>query len=237
MDRFEMTDKLSQKANVSYEEAKAALEASNWDLLDAMILLENKKAGRWADGENNTANVENNADEVNVESDMYDSDDENDYADEEVEEEAPAGTEEKHENDNTNKTHSNCCEDKAKHTNKSANTYGTKEKKDKENTINLTIQSVIDFFARLVAKGNRNYLEVSRKGEKLISIPLTLLVILVLLFAITVPLFIISLFLGCRYRFVGEDIGASGANKVLDVASDKAEQLKETVKDKINENM
>lgn len=234
MDRFEMTDKLSQKANVSYEEAKAALEASNWDLLDAMILLENKKAGRWADGEDNTANVENNADEVNAQSDMYGSDDENDYADDQVEEEAPAGTEEKHENDNANKTHSNCCEDKAK--NKSANTCGTKEKKDKENNINMTIQSVIDFFARLVAKGNRNYLEVSRKGEKLISIPLTLLVILVLLFAITVPLFIISLFLGCRYRFVGEDIGSSGANKVLDVASDKAEQLKETVKDKINEN-
>ena len=233
MDRFEMTDKLSQKAEVSYEEAKAALEASNWDLLDAMILLENKKAGRWADDENNTAN-EDYADEVNVESDMYDSDDENDYADYQVEEEAPACAEEKRESDDTCKTHSNCCEDKAK--NKSANTCGTKEKKDKENNINMTIQSVIDFFARLVAKGNRNYLEVSRKGEKLISIPLTLLVILVLLFAITVPLFIISLFLGCRYRFVGEDIGSSGANKVLDVASDKAEQLKETVKDKINEN-
>ncbi|NLJ64224.1 MAG: DUF4342 domain-containing protein [Christensenellaceae bacterium] len=227
MDRFEMTDKLSQKAEVSYEEAKAALEASNWDLLDAMILLENKKAGRWADDESNTAN-EDYADEVNVESDMYD------YADDQVEEEAPACAEEKCESNTTNKTHSNCCEDKAK--NKSANTCGTKEKKDKENNINMTIQSVIDFFARLVAKGNRNYLEVSRKGEKLISIPLTLLVILVLLFAITVPLFIISLFLGCRYRFVGEDIGASGANKVLDVASDKAEQLKETVKDKINEN-
>ena len=228
MDRFEMTDKLSQKTEVSYEEAKAALEASNWDLLDAMILLENKKAGRWADDENNTANVEDYANEVNVESDMYD------YADDQVEEEAPAYAEEKCESNTTNKTHSNCCEDKAK--NKSANTCGTKEKKDKENNINMTIQSVIDFFARLVAKGNRNYLEVSRKGEKLISIPLTLLVILVLLFAISVPLFIISLFLGCRYRFVGKDIGASGANKVLDVASDKAEQLKETVKDKINEN-
>lgn len=40
MTQYEMVEKLREKANVSYEEAKAALEASNWDLLDAMVLLE-----------------------------------------------------------------------------------------------------------------------------------------------------------------------------------------------------
>lgn len=40
MTNFEMVEKLRQKANVSYEEAKAALEAANWDLLDAIVLLE-----------------------------------------------------------------------------------------------------------------------------------------------------------------------------------------------------
>jgi hypothetical protein len=40
MDHFEMVEKLRAKANVSYEDAKAALEASNWDLLDALVLLE-----------------------------------------------------------------------------------------------------------------------------------------------------------------------------------------------------
>ena len=40
MTNFEMVERLRMKANVSYEEAKAALEASNWDLLDAMVLLE-----------------------------------------------------------------------------------------------------------------------------------------------------------------------------------------------------
>ena len=42
MDHFEMVEKLRTKANVSYEEAKAALEASNWDILDALVLLENE---------------------------------------------------------------------------------------------------------------------------------------------------------------------------------------------------
>ena len=44
MDNFEKVEKLRERANVSYEEAKAALEASNWDLLDAMIYLE--KSGK-----------------------------------------------------------------------------------------------------------------------------------------------------------------------------------------------
>lgn len=40
MDMFEKVEKLRQAANVSYEEAKAALEKANGDILDAMIILE-----------------------------------------------------------------------------------------------------------------------------------------------------------------------------------------------------
>lgn len=40
MTNFEMVEVLRDKASVSYEEAKAALEAADWDLLDAMLLLE-----------------------------------------------------------------------------------------------------------------------------------------------------------------------------------------------------
>lgn len=40
MDQFEKVEKLREKANVSYEEAKQALEANNWDILDAMVYLE-----------------------------------------------------------------------------------------------------------------------------------------------------------------------------------------------------
>lgn len=40
MERYEMTELLSKKAGVSLEEARAALEANDWDLLDAMIALD-----------------------------------------------------------------------------------------------------------------------------------------------------------------------------------------------------
>ena len=44
MDKLEKVEKLRERANVSYEEAKAALEANDWDLLDAMVALE--KSGK-----------------------------------------------------------------------------------------------------------------------------------------------------------------------------------------------
>ncbi|MDO4739159.1 MAG: DUF4342 domain-containing protein [Eubacteriales bacterium] len=40
MTHYEMVELLREKANVTYEEAKRALEASDWDLLDAIVLLE-----------------------------------------------------------------------------------------------------------------------------------------------------------------------------------------------------
>ena len=40
MDNLEKVEKLRERANVSYEEARAALENNNWDMLDAMVQLE-----------------------------------------------------------------------------------------------------------------------------------------------------------------------------------------------------
>ena len=40
MEKMEKVEALRNKAGVSYEDAKAALEANDWDVLDAMIALE-----------------------------------------------------------------------------------------------------------------------------------------------------------------------------------------------------
>lgn len=42
MEKIKLVDKLRTKANISYEEAKLALENSNWDILDAMVYLEER---------------------------------------------------------------------------------------------------------------------------------------------------------------------------------------------------
>ena len=43
MTQYEMVEKLSEKMNVTLEAAKAALEASDWELLDAALLLEKQR--------------------------------------------------------------------------------------------------------------------------------------------------------------------------------------------------
>ena len=42
MDNFEKVERLVEKANVSYKDAKEALDEANGDMLDAMIILENR---------------------------------------------------------------------------------------------------------------------------------------------------------------------------------------------------
>ncbi|WP_195429836.1 ubiquitin [Clostridium sp. D46t1_190503_E9] len=40
MDKHKLVEKLRKKTNISYEEAKKVLENSNWDILDALLYLE-----------------------------------------------------------------------------------------------------------------------------------------------------------------------------------------------------
>ena len=63
MTNYEMVELLRQKANVSYEEAKAALEASDWDLLDAIVLLEREGKVPENDARFSTKAEEEKADE------------------------------------------------------------------------------------------------------------------------------------------------------------------------------
>ena len=137
MDRFEMTEKLREKTNVSYEEAKAALEACDWDLLEAIVHLENK--GRV---------------------------------------ETPKARPQSAEEENANK-------------------------EEHENMSN-TLQNIVNFLSGLVEKGNRNSLEVYRNGKTVLTVPITVLVLLMLVFWITIPVLIVSLFFGYRYRFTGD---------------------------------
>ena len=61
MDMFEKVDTLRQRANVSYAEAKEAIERANGDILEAMIILENEGktrnecAGSFSENNSNSA--------------------------------------------------------------------------------------------------------------------------------------------------------------------------------------
>lgn len=42
MDTYKLVEKLKNETNISYEEAKSALEKVNWDILDAIVYLEER---------------------------------------------------------------------------------------------------------------------------------------------------------------------------------------------------
>lgn len=175
MATLEQVEKLREKASVSFEEAKAALEACNDDLLDAIIWLE--KRGK-----------------VNppVAGGYYSS------------EHQSEGEKEKE------------------------STHQETRQKQGESFSDM-MKRFGRFCAKVINKGNANYFEVEKNGKIVISVPVTVLAIsLIFFFWVVLPLLILGLFFGCRYRFRGHELGRDSVNRVMDTASDTAENIKKS---------
>ena len=173
MEYFEKVEKLVQKAGVSYEEAKAALDASNGDLLDAMIMLE--RAGKTAGPQKSTYST------------RYE--DQTQYVS--VTERIEQGNEAEGESAG---------------------------------------QKIKEILGRIWHVLSRNFLAICRSGETLIKLPLW--VALIILFAswfTVLVVVVVSLFFGCRYRFVGE-ADMQAANDIMDKAANAADKAKEEFK-------
>ena len=162
MDHYEMVEKLRAKANVSYEEAKAALEASDWDILDALVLLESEGKVKG-------------------------------------EEAAPEFTTQQ------------------KPVQKAKNDHDVKE----------GIAKVWKLLKKLFQKGNSNQFVISRNGQEILPMPITVAVVVALmLWPASAIALIISLFFGVRYTFRGPDISEKvndTVNKVMDKAASAVE--------------
>ena len=182
MATLEHVEKLKARANVSYEEAKEALNASGDDLLDAMIYLENAgKVPAPAHGG------------------------------------AYSSTQSRQEQDSGEKY------------------TGTQQQDESFGEI---MGRLYRFICGLIGKGMRNVFEVWRGGEMQFSIPVLLLIALaVLAFYVVLPLLIIGLFFGFKYRFSGRDVDKTQVNKVMDSVANAAETFKEEVKEEIKEEL
>lgn len=165
MDHFEMAEKLSQKAGVSYEEAKLALEKCDWDMLDAMVMLEN--AGKVQSAPTAAAQ----------------------YTTQPVAEPMPQQS-----------------------TGKQEFVSG--------------MQKFWNFVCKLFQKGNANSFIISRHGEEIVTMPITVLALLVLiLWPASIIFLIIGMFCGMRYRFTGPDFGDNNSiNKAMDHAADSVQK-------------
>jgi hypothetical protein len=88
------------------------------------------------------------------------------------------------------------------------------------------------FCLKLFNMGLSNYLEATKGGQHLFSCPVLVVILLTIFFFwVTVPLFIISMFCGFRYRLSGRDLGKDSVNAVMDNATDVVEDVKKTFVD------
>ena len=165
MDHFEMVEKLSQKAGVTYEEAKLALEKCDWDMLDAMVMLES--AGK--------------VQSVPVAAAQYTT--------QPVAEPIPQHTSGKQE-------------------------------------FVSGMQKLWNFICKMFQKGNANSFIISRHGEEIVTMPITVLALLVLiLWPASIVFLIIGMFCGMRYRFTGPDFGENNSiNKAMDQAANSVQK-------------
>lgn len=175
MTTLEQVEKLCVMANISYEEAKAALDAANGDILEAIIYLE--KQGKV---------------------------------------QAPAGG-------------GYYSSEKTIDTGAGSNKENYREKQDNCHK-EKTFKKIWKFCLKMIRKGNTNSFEVLNKDETKASFPVTVLALLLIFaFWVTVPLIIIGLFFGLRYRFNGPDFSGNTINDAMNSAADAAENLKKSI--------
>lgn len=163
MEMLDQIERLREKANVTYEEAKSALEATNADLLDALILLERQGKVQRPSGDGYYSSAR--------------------------------------EQDSVEQNHSS----------------SESSQTSRGEGLGDIVDRIGKFLVGLIDKGNRINLEVLKDGDSKARCPLTVLALL-LIFAswIMIPLIVIGLVLGYKFRFNESDM-RNGAD-----ASDEA---------------
>jgi hypothetical protein len=177
---LQQVEELRRYANITFNEAKDALEETNGDILEAIINLEKKgrikapKDGGYYSSKDSYQDNQSNDDAGNVQQEIYD---------------------------------------------------------ESGSSFSETWNNFISFIKKLFKKGNRNNFEVIKDGKVIMSIPVTILVVLIIFaFWITIPIMIIGLFLGYKYAFSGPELGKDTVNCAMDSVSSAAENLKKEFK-------
>lgn len=173
---LEQVERLREKADVSYAQAKEALEYSGGNLLDALIYLEEKGAIPRPEGAYYSTRGESTASTQESRADVLP---------ELVREEKRA-------------------------------------------------RPKIGIFRRIRYALLDNELEIWRRDQPVTALPvLILILLLVFAFWVTVPLLILGLFLGFRYRFSGPDLERDSINDVMGSVADGAAGLGRQVMDEL----
>ncbi len=168
MENIEKVEKLRERANVTYEEARQALEENNWDLLDAMVSLERQGKTKRPEQENYSTSYEHQDNIVDVQKKVED-----------------------------------------------------EKKKDSRQT-----KSFRDMIRRAIRITLDNSFIIDRREQEVFRVPVIALVIVILAWQAALPIMLIALLFGFRYRIEGKD-HLDKVNEFMENAGNAAESLKE----------
>ena len=105
-----------------------------------------------------------------------------------------------------------------------------RETREEDYTVKNQFERFWEWCCKIIHKGNTNYFVFGRKSGTETMIPVTIMVIgICFFFWIIVPLLVIGLFFGFRYKFSGPDLGKDNINEMMDSVSDTADNIKRTV--------
>ncbi len=109
---------------------------------------------------------------------------------------------------------------------------GGQAKKGDSSSFGEVMGNIIRFCKELIHKGNTNSFEVVKGGTKVMVVSMTVFVLfLIFAFWVVIPLIIIGLIFGYRYRFEGPDLGKAEVNRAMDTVSDATKRAVDTVID------
>ncbi|MCR4804135.1 MAG: hypothetical protein K5981_00575 [Clostridia bacterium] len=205
MDRLEKVEQLVAKAGCSYAEAKEALEKSEWNVLDAIVLLESEGKAK-ASSASFSAGSAQQAPKAGtyVEPEVIRSED--------AESIRPEGFGPG--NGNTGYGNGRLGDD--------ARYYGRK-----------TGGAVKGFFAKAKEVLTENRMTIfSRSGNQVLRVPVwVLLILLILWFWATLITAAVMMVFGCSFHFEGRDFGKASVNDTMDRASQSMYDAGQRVKD------
>ncbi len=183
MSTYEMTEQLAQKMHITLEEAKAALEAAEWNTLTATHQLEQERFRRMQ--ALNEAAAEAQAEEAAR---------------------RQAGAQAEAAEQQAEAQAATAARQQAKAADKAARAVRAEARKARRSAgLKRIGRAVMD----LVALGNRSRFAIHRNGAQLLEMPVTVLAVLLLFsFGTCALLLVAGLLAGCRYSVNGRFIGA-----------------------------
>jgi uncharacterized membrane protein len=191
MEKLEKVELVREKCNVSYEEAREALEKCDYDVLDAIVLIE--RAHKPVEPTTSFAEA---------------------AKPEAAQEETPVAEEVPMDEPEFEVPYEST-------TTKSADPKSSKVA-DAWKAFCATVKS-------LVTRGLEMTFVMERHGNRVLSLPVLILVIGMLAWGATIWLLIIGLFFGFRYHIEGAGAFTVDVNKVMDKAADTADEIKQNL--------